>query len=59
MCRACGCVGDCPSPSMSSGADRTSYPLGFLVWYLNMLFLVVFVSDSPLYLGFLRDFLNL
>ena len=48
-----------PPPSVLSGIDKTSYPLGFLVWYLDFLLFVVIVSDNPFYLGFLRDFLSL
>ena len=45
-----------PPPPMSSGVDRFSRPLGFPVWYLDLLLLVFFVFDSSLYLGFLRGF---
>ena len=48
-----------PPPPISSGADKTSSVLGFSVWYLDLLFLVIFVSNNPLCLGFLQDFLNL
>ena len=50
-------------PLLSSGTNRSSSPLGFPVWFLDMLILVFFffffVFDSPLYLGFLCDFLSL
>ena len=48
-----------PPPLVSFGANKTFGLLGFSVWYLDLLFLVIFVSDSPLCLGFLRVFLNL
>ena len=48
-----------PPPLVLSGVDKTSDLLGFSIWYLHLLFLVIFVSDSPLCLGFLRDFFNL
>ena len=44
-----------PPPPVSSGANKSCCVLGFLVWYLNLLLLVVFVFESPLYLGFLLD----
>ena len=44
---------------MSSDADKTSGLLDFSVWYLDLLFFVIFVSNSLLCLGFLQDFLNL
>ena len=48
-----------PPPLMSSGAHKTFGLLCFSVWNLDLLFLVIFVSDNPLCLGFLQDFLNL
>ena len=48
-----------PPPSMSFDIEKTSGLLCFSIWYLDLLFLVIFVSDSPLCLGFLRDFFNL
>ena len=43
-------------PPGSSVADRASVTLGFLVWFLDLLVLVFFVSDNPFFLGFLLDF---
>ena len=54
---ACGGLFRLRPPPVSSGADKTSSLLGFSVWYLDLQFLVIFVSDIPLCLGFLRDFL--
>ena len=46
-------------PSPVSCVDKTSGLLGFSVWYLDLLLLVIFVSDSPLCLGFSRFFESL
>ena len=43
-------------PSGSSVANRASGILGFPVWFLDMVVLVLFVSDNSLFLGFLLDF---
>ena len=43
-------------PPGSSVADRASGSLGFLVWFLDLVVLVLFVSDNPIFLGFLLDF---
>ena len=43
-------------PLMSFGADRASGTLGFPVWFLYLVVLVLFVSENPLFLGFLLDF---
>ena len=44
------------SPPVSFGAERTSYPPSFPVRYLDLMFLVAFLSDSSFCLGFIRDF---
>ena len=44
-----------PSPRLSV-ADRASVTLGFPVWFLDLVVLVLFVSDNPFFLGFLLDF---
>ena len=46
-------------PPGSSGADRASSTLGFPVWFLDLVVLVLFVSENPLFLGFLLDFSNI
>ena len=43
-------------PPRSSVADKASGTLGFSVWSLDLVVLVVCVSDNPLFLGFLLDF---
>ena len=43
-------------PLGSSGADRASGTLGFPVWFLDLVVLVFFEYDNPLFLGFLLDF---
>ena len=43
-------------PPGSSIADRASCTLGFPVWFLDLVVLVLFVSDNPFFLGFLLDF---
>ena len=43
-------------PPRSSISDRASGTLGFSVWFLDLVVLVIFVSDNPLFLGFLLDF---
>ena len=35
--------GDAPPPPRSPAADRSSYPLGFSIWYLDLLLLVLLV----------------
>ena len=37
--------GDTPPSPRSLAADRSSYPLGFFVWYLDLLLLVLLVFD--------------
>ena len=46
-------------PPRSSVADRASGTLGFPVSFLDLVVLVLFVSDNPLFLGFLLDFSNI
>ena len=43
-------------PSGSYGADKASGTLGFPIWFLDLIVLVLFVFDNPLFLGFLLDF---
>ena len=43
-------------PPRSSVVDRASSTLSFLVWFLDLVVLVLFASDNPLFLGFLLDF---
>ena len=43
-------------PPGSFVVDRASGTLGFPVWFLDLVVLVLFVSDNPLFLGFLLDF---
>ena len=43
-------------PPRSSVSDKASGTLGFPVWFLDLVVLVLFVSDNPLFLGFLLDF---
>ena len=43
-------------PPRSSVTDRASGTLGFPICFLDLVVLVLFVSDNPLFLGFLLDF---
>ena len=46
-------------PPGSSGADRASDTLGFPIWFLDLIVLVLFMSENPLFLGFLLDFFKI
>ena len=54
-----GAWGTVSTPDSSlglSGTDRASGTLDFPVWFLDLVVLVLFVFENPLFLGFLLDF---